>query len=138
MANPIKEFRRRRTAPSAKVRFKNGTFTSYSPSGLSLRDPLYDSLNRIEGEDPGFLWSPAMIDQEITNHLQDTTYTEYPPHRYGKIVLPRKASNKDIDRSEYNIMDRRFNEAKSVLKQPTFEEVLKDFINYQYNKWYNK
>lgn len=131
MANPIKEFRRRRTAPPAKVRFKNGTFTSYSPSMLSLRDPLYDSLNRIEGEDPGFLWSPAMIDQEITNHLQDTTYTEYPPHRYGTIVLPRKASNKDIDRSEYNIMDRRFNEAKSVLKQPTFEEILESIINYQ-------
>ena len=120
MADPVKDFKSKRRAPSAKQRFRNGTFISYFPNSGSLND----QLNIIEGKDPGIFWSPATIEQEVKNNYQDTTYTEYPPYRYGTIVQPRKASNKDLDKSEYNILNRRFEEAKSVRKQPSLGEML--------------
>lgn len=126
MADPVKDFKSKRNAPSAKQRFRNGTFTSYVPN-FGTWD---EQLNRIEGEDPGFFWSPAAIDQEVKNYYQDTTYTEYPPHRYGTIVQPRKASNTDVNKSEYNILNRRFNEARSVLKQPSLTDMLESMLKH--------
>ena len=120
MTDFIKAFKlqKGRKAPSARQRFKNGTITSYIPRFGSWLDRLY----RIEGEDPGIFWSSAAIDQEIKNNKKDTIYTEYPPHKYGTRVQPRKASNKDLNKSEYNILSRRFKEAQSVLKQPSLSE----------------
>ena len=51
MADPVKDFKLKRRAPSAKQRFRNGTFISYFPNSGSLND----QLNIIEGKDPGIL-----------------------------------------------------------------------------------
>ena len=52
---------------------------------------------------------PAQIKQDVQG--TDTTYTEYPRHSKFVKGVPRTASSSDVDRSEYNILKKRFDTA---------------------------
>ena len=92
------------TAPDAKEAYKGGT---YEPGKIinSVTVPF----------EPDMIL--RKIEQRINPITNDTTYIEYPSHTQEVRVRKRKVKSSDKDREEYNIMDRRFNEAVSVSKK---------------------
>ena len=92
------------TAPDAKEAYEGGT---YKPG-------KYYSTVTVPFEPDMIL---RRIEQRINPVTNDTTYVEYPSHTQEVRVKKRKAKSSDKNREEYNIMDRRFNEAVSVSKK---------------------
>lgn len=109
------------TAPSAKERFNNGKVEHYTPNFR----PWADNKTIITGKSKGWNYFAPEITKETFSETGDTIYTETPSYRFLTKPKTRKASNKDIDRSEYNIMERRFNEALEVRKRPSLDEIIK-------------
>ena len=93
------------TAPDAKEAYKGGTYKSGRKS-----DKIIGPLEKH--------YVPRQITRTISS---DTTYVETPkyfvPEGEFIRVKPRKASSSDKDRTEYEILNRRFNEAASVSKK---------------------
>ena len=95
------------TAPNAKEAYKGGTYKSGKKS-----DKIIGPLEKH--------YVPRQITRTISSD-SDTTYVETPkyfvPEGEFIRVKPRKASSSDKDRTEYEILNRRFNEAASVSKK---------------------
>lgn len=95
------------TAPDAKEAYKGGTYKSGRKS-----DKIIGPLERH--------YVPRQITRTIGPN-SDTTYVETPkyfvPEGEFIRVKPRKANSLDEDRTEYEILNRRFNEAASVSKK---------------------
>ena len=105
--NKIKYFQKGKnlpTAPDAKEIYKGGT---YKPGKIinSVTVPFESDMILRK------------IEQRINPITNDTTYIEYPSHTQEVRVRKRKAKSSDENKEEYNIMDRRFNEAVSVSKK---------------------
>lgn len=124
------------TAPSAKEAYKNGTIQS-RPDKFSFGWEPYDNIlawrspEIITAQPPQstfFNYFPRSIRKEIRYHRNnpdhildvDTLYYEHPEYRnrFGHLtkLKYRIGASSDKDRSEYEILKRRFNEAKSVSK----------------------
>lgn len=95
------------TAPDAKEAYKGGTYISGKKS------------DKIIGPAEDY-YVPRQITRIISPNL-DTTYIERPKYHVPEgdaiRVKLREANSSDKDRTEYEILDRRFNEAASVSKK---------------------
>ena len=95
------------TAPNAKEAYKGGTYKSNK------------KFDNIIGPVEKY-YVPRQITRTIGPN-SDTTYVETPkyfvPEGEFIHVKPRKANSLDKDRTEYEILNRRFNEAASVSKK---------------------
>ena len=95
------------TAPNAKEAYQGGTYISGKNS------------DKIIGPAEKY-YVPRQITRTIGPN-SDTTYVEKPkyfvPEGEFIHVKPRKANSLDKDRTEYEILNRRFNEAASVSKK---------------------
>ena len=70
---------------------------------------------------PAWNYRPAWITMEVSGN--DTTYRERPEQKMGfNRTVIRQASNSDSDKSEYRTLQRRFNTAKGIAKQPKAKE----------------
>lgn len=105
--NKIKYFQRGGknlpTAPDAKEAYKGGTYKDGLFKDVITGPSIVDNF-------------PRTITQKINSN--DTTYIETPPYDpITRIIVPRgrKASSSDKDRTEYEILNRRFNEGASVV-----------------------
>lgn len=116
------------TAQKANERYNQGTVTNNMPN---MFPNLYQRLSgmknikatTVQGK-AGFFKNPASISQIVgqrPNGQPDTVYVETPKHMpfmqvsprmAGKHVSPNNYSMKEAN--EYNILGRRFNEAKTV------------------------
>lgn len=95
------------TAPDAKEAYKGGTYISGKKS-----DKIIGPVEKY--------YVPRQITRTIGPN-SDTTYVEKPKYHVpeGEFirVKPRTANSLDKDRTEYEILNRRFNEAASVSKK---------------------
>lgn len=95
------------TAPDAKEAYKGGTYISGKKS-----DKIIGPIEKY--------YVPRQITRTIGPN-SDTTYVEKPKYHVpeGEFirVKPRTANSLDKDRTEYEILNRRFNEAASVSKK---------------------
>lgn len=95
------------TAPDAKEAYKGGTYKSGRKS-----DKIIGPVEKH--------YVPRQITRTIGPN-SDTTYVERPKYHVPEgdfvHVKSRKANSLDKDRTEYEILDRRFNEAASVSKK---------------------
>lgn len=103
------------TAPDAKEAYKGGTYVPSVQSGESnnnnyFRKPFTSRVKAVPVTD----YISREISQFINPITNDTVYKEVPYHDTEVRIKPRRASTRDTDRSEYNILNRRYNEAKSV------------------------
>ncbi len=94
------------TAPDAKEAFKGGTYVPGTNEDMIIGPRQnYDK--------------PRIITRKINPNTQDTTYTERPSYIIpeGEMIrtIKRSANSLDEDKSEYDILNRRFNEASSVV-----------------------
>lgn len=94
------------TAPDAKKAFKGGTYKD----GL-FKDEVIGSYD--------YPYVSRVISRKVNPITQDTTYRETPKYFVPEgdfiHVDSRKASSDDKDRTEYEILNRRFNEGASVV-----------------------
>lgn len=127
MAEPKKQ------APKAKEAYKNGTITTYNwdntPSIIYQRHLAYPhglpkEISIIDANDNDFIHPISRkIRREIRMGMypeglmtNDTVYVETPKHNGVTRTEPRVASKYQPNGDEYEILKRRFNEAKSVSK----------------------
>lgn len=98
--------RKKPTAPDAKEAYKGGTY----------KDGLF--IDKVIGP-YDYPYVARVISRKINPITQDTTYVEKPKYFVPEgdfiHVDSRKASSSDKDRSEYNVLSRRFNEGASVV-----------------------
>lgn len=93
------------TAPNAKEAYKRGTYKDGLFKDEIIGPFIVDNISRT-------------LTQKIDPVSNDTTYIETPP--YDPVMLitkprKRKANSSDKDRTEYEILNRRFNEGASVV-----------------------
>ena len=114
------------TARKAEERYANSTF-------LTTEHPLFSTSMRFNPKayhegvlqtKPAWNYRPAWITMEVSGN--DTTYRERPEQKMGfNRTVVRQASNSDSNRSEYRTLQRRFNTAKGIAKQPEVKEETK-------------
>lgn len=107
------------TAPPAEQRFKNGRIVTKDDELINNRIQFVNS-SQVDGVYANTPYSiiPASIIRTINGN--DTTIMETPEQKRFAFRLPpkvRKASSKDEDRTEFDILNRRFNTAMSVAKK---------------------
>lgn len=94
------------TAPNAKEAYKGGTYEDGLITDIVSSKPVEDYSNRT-------------IVRKINPFTEDTTFVETPekfePHNSLRAPVSRKARSFDKDRTEYEILKRRFDEAASVV-----------------------
>ena len=94
------------TAPNAKEAYEGGTYEDGLTTDVVSSKPVEDYSNRT-------------IVRRINPFTGDTTFVETPekfePHNSLRAPVSRKARNFDKDRTEYEILKRRFDEAASVV-----------------------
>lgn len=98
--------RKKPTAPDAKEAYKGGTYENGLFTDIIYSKPVTD-------------YSPRTLKRRINPFTNDTIYIEIPekfdPINSLRAPVPRKASSDDKDRTEYEILNRRFNEGASVV-----------------------
>lgn len=101
------------TAPDAKEAYKGGTYVPSVQSGEPNNSnyPMKPFTSRVIAV-PVTDYGSREISEFINRG--DTTYREVPYYGTEVRIKPRRASTRDKDRSEYDILKRRYNEAKSV------------------------
>lgn len=94
-------------APDARIRYKGGTYSRETPWQETVTAPDGSLLNR-----------PSKIVRTIHTNFgapNDTTVYEIPSHnRFIPVNEGRKATTADKNRTEFNILNRRFDQGKSV------------------------
>lgn len=102
-------------AQKAEERYDKGKV--WGPLGQTRSNGV--TLTTVTSSAP-VLYTPAIIQEKVTRDKYgvpvDTTYSEAPRHLPFVNVTTRQAKNTDYDRTEYEILKRRFNTAKSVAK----------------------
>lgn len=108
------------TAPNAKEAYKGGTYKDGLNIDIISSKPIEDYSNRT-------------LVRRINPITQDTVFIETPekfdPTLSLRAPISRKASSSDKDRSEYEILNRRFNEGASVIND-TITLTPKKIINW--------
>ena len=98
------------TAPKAKEAYSNG---NYYEDSRSLSDRIHGRKSSTVTGPMNSQKSPRQITQTITRD-NDTIYSETPAHDGTVRVKTRTASSSNKKGSEYDVLKRRYNEAKSV------------------------
>lgn len=103
-----------RIAPRAEDRYAN-SYRHYP--GDDVFDPMIPGTKHSVIQDTTWRYRPAWIMRNINDG--DTVYTENPEQkrRISHQAVKRRASSKDKNRSEYNILKRRFNTAWKLAKE---------------------
>ena len=107
------------TAPKAEDRFKNGKRYTTGDEHVDNQIKYLGKQTRlVVAGQPYMQFVPATISESVSNK-GDTTYIEIPEQkRFAIRWLPkeRKANSLDKDRTEYEILKRRFNTAWNISK----------------------
>ena len=104
LGNIINKIFEKPTAEDAFLRYFGGTpEVSTNPFTNEQRTAIYGRYTA----------NPFYFPPRITQHINgnDTSYSEIPGVYFPRIPIARKASNTDKNKSEYNILKRRFKQA---------------------------
>ena len=114
------------TARKAEERYANSTFmpSDHAFFSTSMRFNPKAYHEGVLQTRPAWNYRPAWIAMEVNGN--DTTYSERPEQKMGfNNTVIRQASNSDSNKSEYRTLQRRFNTAKGIAKQPEAKEETK-------------